>query len=65
MSIPGHKPGLTVRHLMVLCFFLVRFYWLKVRSLAESRNWLELDRFSKARKSLIGYEVNFSFSFTI
>lgn len=36
-----------------------RFYWLKVRSLAESRNWLELDRFSKARKSLIGYEPFF------
>lgn len=36
-----------------------RFYWLKVRSLAESRNWLELDRFSKSRKSLIGYEPFF------
>ena len=35
-----------------------RFYWLKVRSLAESHNWLELDKFSKARKSLIGYEVS-------
>ena len=28
-----------------------RFYWLKVR-------WLELYKFSKARKSLIGYEVS-------
>ncbi|XP_073236796.1 vacuolar protein sorting-associated protein 16 homolog isoform X6 [Porites lutea] len=36
-----------------------RFYWLKVRSLAESHNWLELDKFSKARKSLIGYEPFF------
>ena len=35
-----------------------RFYWLKVRSLAESHKWLELDKFSKARKSLIGYEVS-------
>ena len=35
-----------------------RFYWLKARSLAESHNWLELDKFSKARKSLIGYEVS-------
>ena len=35
-----------------------RSYWLKVRSLAESHNWLELDKFSKARKSLIGYEVS-------
>ncbi|CAH3134229.1 unnamed protein product [Porites lobata] len=26
--------------------------------LAESHNWLELDKFSKARKSLIGYEVS-------
>ncbi|KAM7431229.1 Vacuolar protein sorting-associated protein 16 [Porites harrisoni] len=36
-----------------------RFYWLKVRSLAESHNWLELDKLSKARKSLIGYEPFF------
>ena len=35
-----------------------RFYWLKVRSLAESHNWLELDKFFKACKSLIGYEVS-------
>ncbi|XP_031556502.1 vacuolar protein sorting-associated protein 16 homolog [Actinia tenebrosa] len=33
-----------------------RFYWIKVRALAESRNWLELERFSKAKKSPIGYE---------
>ena len=26
--------------------------------MAESHNWLELDKFSKARKSLIGYEVS-------
>ena len=44
---------------VLIFFFLFRFYWLKVRSLAESRNWLELERFSKTRKSLIGYEVNF------
>ncbi|XP_068762410.1 vacuolar protein sorting-associated protein 16 homolog [Montipora capricornis] len=36
-----------------------RFYWLKVRALAESHNWLELDKFSKSRKSLIGYEPFF------
>ena len=30
----------------------------QVRSLAESHNCLELDKFSKARKSLIGYEVS-------
>lgn len=36
-----------------------RFYWLKVRALAESKSWLELDRFSKARKSPIGYEPFF------
>ncbi|RMX51789.1 hypothetical protein pdam_00011635 [Pocillopora damicornis] len=36
-----------------------KFYWLKVRALAENKSWLELDRFSKARKSPIGYEPFF------
>ena len=34
-----------------------RFHWIKVRALAESRNWLELERFAKSKKSPIGYEV--------
>lgn len=36
-----------------------RFYWLKVRALAEGKKWLELDKFSKTRKSPIGYEPFF------
>ena len=34
-----------------------RFWWIKVKALAESRNWVELDRFAKSKKSPIGYEV--------
>eukprot|EP00911_Craspedida_sp_UC1_P002587 UC1_evm5s1915 len=33
-----------------------RFWWLKVRALAQARNWLELERFAKSKKSPIGYE---------
>jgi hypothetical protein len=33
-----------------------RFWWIKVKALAESRNWSELDRFAKSKKSPIGYE---------
>ena len=34
-----------------------RFHWLKVRALAESRDWIELEKFAKSKKSPIGYEV--------
>ena len=50
-------PHSSAHLLQVMHCVVFRFYWLKVRSLAESHNWLELDKFSKARKSLIGYEV--------
>ncbi len=33
-----------------------RFWWIKVKALAEARNWIELDRFAKSKKSPIGYE---------
>ncbi|XP_013393973.1 vacuolar protein sorting-associated protein 16 homolog [Lingula anatina] len=33
-----------------------RFWWLKIRALAEAGDWMELDRFSKTKKSPIGYE---------
>ena len=33
------------------------FWWLKVKALAGTNQWLELDRFSKSKKSPIGYEV--------
>lgn len=35
-----------------------RRYWLlKINILAEQKDWLELERFSKSKKSPIGYEV--------
>lgn len=33
-----------------------RFYWIKIFALGEQGNWMELDRFSKSKKSPIGYE---------
>jgi hypothetical protein len=34
-----------------------RFWWIKVKALADSNNWSELERFSKSKKSPIGYEA--------
>ena len=36
-----------------------RFWWLKILVLAENNDWAELDRFSKLKKSPIGYEPFF------
>ena len=36
-----------------------RFWWLKILALAENNDWSELDRFSKLKKSPIGYEPFF------
>lgn len=33
-----------------------RFWWLRILNLAEKDEWTELDRFSKSKKSPIGYE---------
>lgn len=33
-----------------------RFWWLRIQALAEDFAWLELEKFSKAKKSPIGYE---------
>ncbi|XP_064643681.1 vacuolar protein sorting-associated protein 16 homolog [Lineus longissimus] len=33
-----------------------RFWWLKIQALAEAGDWIELERFSKSKKSPIGYE---------
>ncbi|KAL3836276.1 hypothetical protein ACJMK2_021714 [Sinanodonta woodiana] len=34
-----------------------RFWWLKIQALAEAGEWMELDRFSKAKKPPIGIEA--------
>lgn len=36
-----------------------RFWWIKLRALAERRDWDEIDQFSKSKKSPIGYEPFF------
>lgn len=35
-----------------------RFWWIKVRALVEIRDWENLEKFAKSKKSPIGYEVN-------
>ena len=32
-----------------------KFWWVKVRALAQTRNWPELEKFAKSKKSPIGY----------
>lgn len=34
-----------------------KFWWIKVRALVEKRAWAQLDSFSRAKISPIGYEV--------
>lgn len=36
---------------------LCRYWWLKLKSLAEKEEWDELEKFSKSKKSPIGYLV--------
>jgi hypothetical protein len=38
-----------------------RYWWLKMNVLAESGDWLELEKLSKIKKSPIGYEVSLHF----
>lgn len=38
-------------------FHLWRYWWLKLKSLAEKEEWDELEKFSKTKKSPIGYLV--------
>lgn len=33
-----------------------RYWWLRIESHAENDEWSELEKFSKARKSPVGYE---------
>jgi len=32
-----------------------KFWWIKVKALAETKNWLELEKFAKSKKSPIGF----------
>lgn len=34
----------------------VRFWWMKIQALGTARDWTELEKFSKSKKSPIGYE---------
>lgn len=41
---------------LIISPFVLRFWWIKVKALARSRNWPELEKFAKQKKSPIGYE---------
>jgi len=43
--------------LNVKSVILFRYWWLRILSLSELGDWLELDKFSKSKKSPIGIEV--------
>lgn len=34
-----------------------RYWWIKLRALVEIRDWENLEKFAKSKKSPIGYEV--------
>ena len=36
---------------------IFRYWWIRIKALAEAREWPELEKFSKSKKSPIGYEV--------
>ena len=38
-------------------FIISRFWWLKLTTLAEIGDWIELEKLSRLKKSPIGYEV--------
>jgi hypothetical protein len=45
-----------------LCKFFIytnnnRYWWLRIQCLVEQGLWVELEKFSKSKKSPIGYEV--------
>ena len=35
----------------------IRYWWTKIQALGAARSWEELEKFSKNKKSPIGYEV--------
>lgn len=48
----------------MLCHFILslnnifnRYWWLRIQCLAEEGMWSDLEKFSKSKKSPIGYEV--------
>jgi vacuolar protein sorting-associated protein 16 len=50
---------------LVICFFTVvspanclyRYWWIRIKALADIRDWEQMEKFSKVKKSPIGYEV--------
>lgn len=49
------KHSISHKLLHLLCT-LSRFWWLKIEALAEAGDWHELEKFSKSKKSPIGYD---------
>lgn len=45
--------------ILISIYLFYRFWWLQITVLADGGDWLELEKFSKSKKSPIGYEVIF------
>jgi hypothetical protein len=45
----------------IFCNNFNRWWHLKAKNLSQGHLWDELEKFSKSKKSVIGYEVNFYF----
>lgn len=46
-------------YIYIFSFFLAvccRYWWLRIKALGQANDWVGLDKFSKAKKSPIGYE---------
>jgi hypothetical protein len=45
------------KKMLVSSVILFRYWWFRIQSLSELGEWMELDKFSKSKKSPIGIEV--------
>ena len=50
-----HRQAETLRKEFVIPD--IRYWWTKIQALGAARDWTELEKFSKSKKSPIGYEV--------
>ena len=39
-------------------FICIRYWWLRIGALAEAGEWMELEKFSRTKKPLLGMEVS-------
>ena len=42
----------------VILYILIRYWWLRIGALAEAGEWMELEKFSRTKKPILGMEVS-------